>query len=80
MHNTGPKGVLCVCCEMLLDIRGCGDQVRLWAEAIVEAIALINVQLTPIDYTPPKEGELNSHGIGGPDIPSLVLFLTCTNE
>lgn len=46
------------------------QKVRLWAEAIVEAISLINVQFP----------EQSANGIGGPDIPSLVLFLTCTNE
>jgi len=44
------------------------QKVRLWAEAILEAISLINMQIG-------EEGQ-----IGGPDVPSIVLFLTCITE
>jgi len=46
------------------------QKVRLWAEAILEAISLINMQIAG-----GGEGQ-----IGGPDVPSIVLFLTCVNE
>lgn len=54
------------------------QKVRLWAEAIVEAISLINAQFPSSEPSQPEE--LQQNAIGGPDIPSLVLFLTCTNE
>merc|ERR1712046_75491 len=44
------------------------QKVRLWAEAILEAISLINMQIG-------AEGQ-----IGGPDVPSIVLFLTCVTD
>jgi len=44
------------------------QKVRLWSEAIIEAITLISPQLCGRDP------------LGGPDIPSIVLFLTCLSE
>lgn len=56
--------------EMVQAMQYCStpcQKVRLWAEAILEAISLINMQI----------GE---NAIGGPDVPSIVLFLTCIND
>jgi len=64
-------GLLAPALEMVRAMQACGtpsQKVRLWAEAMVEAIGLISMRLGG------RGGE-----IGGPDLPSLVLFLTCLN-
>lgn len=64
-------GLLAPALEMVEAMEGCStpcQKVRLWAEAMVEAIGLITMRLGG-----------GSGSIGGPELPSLVLFLTCLN-
>lgn len=53
------------------------QKVRLWAEAMVEAIALISALLQPEGLQPMEAQE---SVLGGPDIPDIVFFLSCCSS